>query len=99
MYTPNISSINPFSYIHASSFSLEKIQGLYLNFLNYFPAQAQPVVSIIMIALIVYSVYRVIRKDFIFIIAVIILFPASIPVLKSIWWGVVAFVKFLWNLV
>ena len=80
-------------------FYLGNIQNLYLQFLAYFPVQFQPIVAIVTALLIIYTIIRIIRKDFIFIIALIILFPTSVPVLKSIWWGVVAFLQFLFHLV
>jgi len=77
--------------------SLDKIQGLYLQFLQNFPIQFQPIVSIVMAVLIIYTVFRIIKKDFIFIILLVILVPTSVPVLKSIWLGLVAFIKFLFS--
>jgi hypothetical protein len=47
--------------------------------------------------LIVYSIFKVIKKDWIFLIALVILLPASQPILQSVWQGIVAFIKFLLN--
>jgi hypothetical protein len=89
--------MNPFSFIDFSYFSPAKLQALYSQFLLNFSPTLQPVVSIVLAVLIVYVVYRIIRKDWIFIIALVILVPSSIPVLKSIWAGIVAVVKFLFS--
>ncbi len=76
---------------------MNEIQNLYLQFLNNFPASARPIISIAFAVLLMYSIFKVIKKDFIFIIALVVLLPASVPILKSVWEGVVALVKFLLN--
>ena len=48
--------------------------------------------------LIIYAVFRIVKRDFIFIIALVILVPSSIPVLKSIWSGLAVVIKYLFNL-
>ena len=78
--------------------SLVDIQNLYLEFLKNFPVNLQPVISIALAVLIVYSIFKVIKKDWIFLIALIILLPASKPILVSVWQGVVVFIKFLLNI-
>lgn len=77
--------------------TIADIQSLYLQFLNNFPASLQPLISIGLAVLIVYSIFKVIKKDWIFLIALVILLPASQPILKSVWEGIVAFIKFLLN--
>jgi hypothetical protein len=77
--------------------SLADIQNLYLEFLKNFPASLQPIISIGLAVLIVYSIFKVIKKDWIFLIALIILLPGSKPILQSIWQGIVVIVKFLLN--
>lgn len=76
---------------------MSEIQNLYLLFLSNFPGPLRPVISLGLALLVVYSVFKVIKKDFIYIIALVILLPASVPILKSVWQGLVAFVKFLLN--
>jgi hypothetical protein len=78
--------------------SLTDIQNLYLEFLKNFPPSLQPIISIAVAVLIIYSIFKVIKKDWIFLIALIILLPASKPILISVWQGVVIFVKFLLNI-
>ncbi len=74
---------------------MQEIQNLYLEFLNNFPTELQPIISIGLAVLIIYSIFKVVKKDFIFIVVLIVLLPGSIPILKSIWEGIVNFVKFL----
>jgi len=77
--------------------SLTDIQNLYLQFLKNFPANLQPVISIGLAAFIIYSIFKVIKKDWIFLIALVILLPGSKTILESIWQGIVVFIKFLLN--
>ncbi len=76
---------------------MSEIQNLYLQFLGNFPENLRPVVSVVLAVLVVYSAFKVIKKDFIFLIVLIILLPASVPILKGVWQGIVAVVKFLLN--
>lgn len=76
-------------------FDLNTFQNLYLEFLANFPAPVQPIISVALAALIVYAVIQVIRKDFIYIILLVILLPASIPILKNIGDTIVQIFKFL----
>jgi hypothetical protein len=77
--------------------SIIEAQALYLQFLNNFPVNLRPVISICIAVLIVYSIFKVLKKDWIFLIALIILLPASQPILQSVWEGIVVFIKFLLN--
>jgi hypothetical protein len=81
-----------------SWFSPARIQDIYLQFLANFPIQFQPMVSVAVGLIIVFVVYRIIKRDFIFIIALVILVPTSIPVLKSVWGGIVSLLKYLFNI-
>lgn len=74
-----------------------EIQNLYLEFLNNFPANLRPVISIALAVLLVFAIFKVIKKDFIYIVVLIVLLPGSIPILKSVWQAVYAFIKFLLN--
>lgn len=76
---------------------MSEIQSIYLQFLQNFPASTRPIISLLLAIALVYALVKVIKKDFIFIIALVILLPASIPILKSVWEGLVVFVKFLLN--
>lgn len=76
---------------------MSEIQNLYIQFLNNFPEATRPIVSILLAVFLVYSVIKVIKRQFIFIIALVILLPASVPMLKSVWQGILDFIKFLLN--
>lgn len=77
---------------------MDQIQNLYLEFLQNFPENLRPVISLGLALLIVYSIFKIVKKDFIFIIVLIVLLPGSVQILKSIWEGIVSFVKFLLNI-
>jgi len=74
---------------------MDQIQTIYLTFLNNFPVGLRPIVSVALALLLVYSLFKVIKKDFIFLIALVILLPASKPILVNVWQGIVTFVQFL----
>ena len=90
--------MNPLSFIDFKSFSPAHIQDLYTQFLNNFPIGFHPLVSGVVALLIIYTVYRIIKRDFIFIIALAVLVPTSIPVMKSVWSGLVVVIKFLFSM-
>ena len=77
--------------------SIADIQNLYLEFLKNFPSNLQPVISIGLAVLIIYSIFKVVKKDWIFLIALVILLPGSKTILESVWQGIVVFIKFLLN--
>jgi hypothetical protein len=77
--------------------NLAQIQNTYLEFLNNFPIGLRPVISIGLAILIVYSIFKILKKDWIFLIALLLLLPASKPILQNIWETIVVFIKFLLN--
>ena len=75
--------------------SITQIQSLYLEFLNNFPPTVQPIISIGLAVLIVYAIIKVIKKDWIYLIVLIILLPGSKAILENIWQNVLVFIQFL----
>jgi len=76
---------------------MDQIQKLYLDFLKMFPTFLQPFVSIALAALFIYSVFQTIKRNFIWLILLVIMLPASIPILKGVFQAVVTFAKFLFH--
>lgn len=74
---------------------MEQAFTLYNQFLSNFPPNLHGIVSLALAALIIVAIYKIIRKDFIFIILLIVLLPASIPILKNIYDSLVNIIKFL----
>jgi hypothetical protein len=63
---------------------MEFLDQLYQNFLNYFPPFWHPFISIALAVFFVYSVFQVLKRNFIFLIVLVVLLPASIPILQSV---------------
>jgi uncharacterized membrane protein YqaE (UPF0057 family) len=74
---------------------MSEIQNLYLTFLSYFPSSVHGVVSLVLAALLVYAIFKTLKKDFIYLIVLVILLPASIPILQGVWQAVLGLLKFL----
>jgi uncharacterized membrane protein YhhN len=74
---------------------MEQILSIYAQFLSFFPSNIHGLVSFFLAVILVIAIFKVIKKNFIYIILLIILLPASIPILKSVWEGVVNLIDFL----
>ena len=74
---------------------MDQIFSIYNQFLSYFPPNLHGIVSLALVALIVIGVVKVIRKDFIYIILLVVLLPASWPILKNVYESLVNIIKFL----
>lgn len=74
---------------------MDQIFSIYNQFLGYFPQSVHGLVSLALAVLIVIGILKVIKKDFIYIILLVVLLPASVPILKNIWESVVNIIKFL----
>jgi hypothetical protein len=74
---------------------MDQIFSIYNQFLNYFPQNLHGIVSLALAVLIVIGIFKVIKKDFVYIILLIVLLPASVPILKNIWDSAVNVIKFL----
>jgi hypothetical protein len=68
---------------------------IYSQFLGYFPENLRWAVSLTLAILIVFAAYKVITRHFIFIILLIVLLPASIPIFRHIWETLVSVLKYL----
>lgn len=70
-------------------------QQIYNQLLGYFPAFLHPVISVVLAVLLIYSIFQVIKRNFIFLIVLVVLLPASVPILKNIVDSLVKIVKYL----
>ncbi len=68
---------------------------IYNQFLSYFPANLHGLVSFVLGIILIYGVIKVIQKDFVYIILLIVLLPAAVPILQNIWQSLVSIVSFL----
>ncbi|MCL5435858.1 MAG: hypothetical protein M1275_02155 [Patescibacteria group bacterium] len=74
---------------------LDQVYSLYYQFLNYFPAQYHGIVSLVLAGLLVLAIYKVIKRNFVFIILLVLLLPQAVPILKSVWESTVQLLQFL----
>ena len=74
---------------------MDQILSIYNQFLSYFPQNLHGVVSLALAALIVVGIFKVIKREFIYLVLLVVLLPASVPILKNIWESVAGLVKFL----
>lgn len=74
---------------------IEYFQQVYSQILGYFPNFLHPYISIVLALLLIYSIYEVIKSNFIYLIVLIVLLPAAIPILKSVFDSIFSIIKFL----
>lgn len=70
-------------------------QNLYSQFLSHFPNFLHPIISIIVLVFVVYSIVQALKRNFIFLVVLVILLPASIPILKQVLDFLIEIVKYL----
>lgn len=78
-----------------ANFSLASIYDIYNQFLSYFPEKIHGLISLFLAVLIVFGIYKVIRRQFVYLILLVILLPASVPILRNIWSQVLELLQFL----
>jgi len=76
-------------------FSLQNFYGIFDQFLEFFPEKLHGLVSIVLAILLVIGIYKVIRRQLVYLILLIILLPASGPILKNVWEQILELLKFL----
>lgn len=74
---------------------IDQIFSIYAQFLSYFPERFHWAVSLVLAVLIVLAVYKIVKKNFIYLVLLIVLLPASAPILRGVWDSVAGLVKFL----
>jgi len=75
--------------------SLDNFYGIYQQFLSYFPENIHIWISLVLAALLVVGIYKVLKRQFVYIILLIVLLPASVPILKNVWEQALELLKFL----
>jgi hypothetical protein len=68
---------------------------LYDRFLSVFPPALHFWISLLLFLVIVFWVLDLVKKNLIWLILLIVLLPASIPLLRQIFLGVLQFLRFL----
>lgn len=74
---------------------LNQIYSLYYQFLNYFPAQYHGVISLALAGLLILSIFKVVKRNFVFIVVLVLLLPQAVPILKTVWESTLQLLQFL----
>lgn len=74
---------------------IQSIYSIYNQFLSYFPDKVHGLVSLALAVLIVVGIYKVLRRQLVYLILLVILLPASVPILRNIWDQILEILKFL----
>ena len=74
---------------------MDQLFSIYNQFLSYFPASFRGIVSLGLAVLIAVAIFKVLKRQFIYIVLLVVLLPASVPILKNIWESLVNIFKFL----
>ena len=74
---------------------LDQLFNLYDRFLSLFPNYTHFWISLIIFVVIVFWLLQLVKKNIIWLVLLIVLLPVSIPILKSIFSGILSVLKFL----
>jgi hypothetical protein len=74
---------------------MDQIYTIYNQFLSYFPENLRGFVSLGLAVILAIGIFKVLKRQFIYIILLVILLPASVPILKNIWESLAGILKFL----
>lgn len=77
---------------------LTSIQEIYLKFLGFFPSGLRPFVNIAVGVLIIVSIFQTLKRNFVWLIVLVILLPASVVVLKSLFDIILKALKYLFGI-
>lgn len=78
-------------------FSQDSIYGIYNQFLSYFPANLHGLISFVLGVLLVLGIYKVLRRQLVYLVLLVVLLPASVPILRNAWEQVLEILKFLFT--
>lgn len=73
----------------------DQLIAIYEQFISIFPIQIQWVISLIIFIVVVKWVIDMVKHNIVWLILLIVLLPASIPILSSIFYGLVEFLGHL----
>jgi len=80
---------------YLAQMTADRFFGFYYQLIAYIPAPLQGVVSFALAILIIYAVYRVVKRNFWYLLLLVILLPQAIPILKTLWGSVYNIITFL----
>lgn len=68
---------------------------IYQQLLSYFPPFLHTFISLVLAVFLIYSLFQVLKKNLIWLIVLVVLLPASVPVIKDIVDSIIAVIKYL----
>lgn len=74
---------------------MPNIEQYYNQFLSNFPLWSHGFISIVLVILLAYAVFQTIKRNFIYLIVLVILLPASWPIIKQVWNQILQIFSFL----
>lgn len=74
---------------------MKPIFSIYDQFLSYFPTNVHWLVSLFLAVLLVVGIYKVLRRQLVYLVLLVILLPASAPILKNVWEKILEVLRFL----
>lgn len=76
---------------------MEFLYRAYDTFISNFPVQYQGIISLGLLAVIIITVFQLVRRNLLWLILLVILVPASLPILSNIGTGLIEFLKYIVN--
>lgn len=76
-------------------FLLKPLYSIYDQFLGFFPQRLHGLISLFLAVLLILGIYKVLRRQLVYLILLVILLPASLPILKNVWTQILEILRFL----
>jgi hypothetical protein len=67
----------------------------YDTFIGNFPPQYQGIISLGLLAVIIITLFQLVRKNLLWLILLVVLVPASLPIFSRIGTGLIDFLKYI----
>lgn len=74
---------------------MQTIFNLYEQFLAHFPQNYHLIISLGILVIFVIALFNLIKRNLLWLILLIVLVPASIPILNNVWQGILEILKYL----
>ncbi len=77
---------------------LETIQSIYTSLLGNFPVSYHPIISVALGIVLLIAIIQTLRQNLIWLVVVVVLLPASVPILRGVADFLIVLFKFLFGL-
>lgn len=67
----------------------------YDTFISNFPAQYQGIISLGLLAVIIITVFQLVRRNLLWLVLLVVLVPATLPILSNIGTSLLDFLKYI----